>query len=178
MTSETNIEIRRLDNKDSLEKLTSLIHRAYRQLADLGFRYWGTHQTTEDTKKRVSNGECYVGVNKSKIIGTILLTPPCKIIGNPYYNRPDVSTFHQFAIEPDFQNKGYGSQLLNFIENRAIELGARELACDTADKAVHLIDFYLRRGYRKVDEADWDITNYKSVILSKSLSIKYQCGEW
>ena len=65
--------IRLLNENDSLEELTELIHRAYRQLADMGFRYWGTHQTVEDTRKRVSKGICYVGLIENKIISSVTL---------------------------------------------------------------------------------------------------------
>ena len=164
------METRILNEKDSLEELTSLIHRSYRQLADLGFRYWGTHQSVEDTKKRISNGECYIVINQEKIIGTILLTPPNKKTGTPWYDCNNVSTFHQFAIDPNYQRQGLGSKLLDAIETRAIELGATELACDTAEGATHLINMYLKRGYRQIGMADWDMTNYKSIILSKTIA--------
>ena len=148
------MEIRQFSNKDSLEELTDLIHRAYRQLADLGFRYWGTHQSIDDTKKRVSNGECYIIINEKKIIGTILLTSPDKKVGHSWYDRDDVSTFHQLAIDPCYQKRGYGTKLLDLIEKRAAEQGATELACDTAEGATHLIDIYLERGYRQVGWAN------------------------
>ena len=164
------MEIRQLDKNDSLEDLTSLIRRAYRQLADLGFLYWGTHQTVEDTQKRIASGECYVAVHAGKIIGTIKLTPPEKTFTHPWYERPDVATFHQFAIDPDYQKQGFGSTLLEFIEKRAVELGVAELACDTAEGATHLINIYLKRGYRQIGTADWDMTNYKSIILSKTIA--------
>ena len=48
-------------------------------------------------------------------------------------------------------------------------MGARELACDTAMGAGHLIEFYARRQFREVATADWEGTNYESVILSKAL---------
>lgn len=163
------MEIRQLNTYDSLEDLTAMIHRAYRRLAEMGFRYWATHQSVEDTRKRIASGECYVAVQKGILIGTIKLTPPDAASPHPWYARPDVASFHQFAVDPDHQGQGIGSQLLEHIEQRAVELGAAELACDTADRASHLIDFYHRRGYRTVDTANWDMTNYTSIILSKTL---------
>lgn len=164
------MEIRLLNDSDSLEELTDLVHRAYRQLADLGFRYWGVHQTVEDTKKRIASRQCYVVVLEGKLIGTILLTPPDQQNGHPWYDRPDVATFHQFAVEPDHQKKGIGSKLLDTIEKQALRLGVKELACDTAEGATHLIQLYQKRGFRPVDTADWNITNYKSIILSKTIA--------
>ena len=61
------------------------------------------------------------------------------------------------------------TKLLDFVEARARESGARELALDTAVGAKHLIDMYLRKGYRLVDKVDWPETNYLSVVMSKNL---------
>ncbi len=145
------MKIRQLDRRDSLETLTELLHRAYRALAEMGFRYWATHQTVEDTQQRIASGECYVAVDNDALIGTIKLTPPEKTGGCRWYARPEVATFHQFAVDPAHQGQGIGSRLLEHVEKRSAELGAAELACDTAEGATHLIDMYIKRGYRKVD---------------------------
>ncbi len=171
------VRIRLLTPEDSLEALTDLIHCAYRQLADLGFRYWGTHQTVEDTKERISRGECYVAVKSGRIIGTITLNLPDRTYCHPWYDRKEVTTCHQFAVDPEYQGQGIGSRLMDLIERRAVELGAQELACDTAEGAVHLIEMYRKRGYRQVGQADWRGTNYKSVILSKKLA-KSITNDW
>ena len=163
------MEIRLLSDRDSIEELTGLIHRAYRGLAELGFRYWGTHQTVEDTKTRIAKGECFILERDRALIATILLSHPGHKPAHPWYARPEVATFHQFAVDPVFQRQGLGAALLDFVEARAMGLGAAELACDTAKGAVHLIDMYQNRGYRQVDTADWPGTNYPSVILSKAL---------
>jgi GNAT superfamily N-acetyltransferase len=163
------MEIRILSKNDSIEYLTGLIHRAYSQLSDLGFRYWATHQSVEDTKKRISKGECYLVLENDIIVGTVTLNFPYKTHSHPWYDKDDVTTFNQLAIEPNFQKQGIGSNLLDLIEQRAVEMGAKELSCDTASSALHLIDMYKKRGYREVGKVDWEITNYTSVILSKTL---------
>ena len=169
MQDQKQIEIRLLSDTDSLEDLTALIHRAYGQLADLGFRYWGTHQSVEDTRQRISNGECYVALSNSQLVGTVVVNLPENTSPNPWYDNHDVTTFHQFAVDPKFQKQGIGMQLLDVIERRAAELGARELACDTAEGATHLIALYKQRGFVEVGKADWGETNYESVVLSKNL---------
>jgi len=85
------------------------------------------------------------------------------------YDREDVSVLSQFAVEPQFQRHGLGGQLLTWAERRASALGAAEVAVDTAEGAAHLIAFYRARGYHPIDYAQWDHTNYRSVILSKRL---------
>ena len=88
------MEIRLLSKTDSIETLTDLVHMFYRQLAERGFRYWATHQSAEDTKKRISKGGCYVATESGVIIGTITLNFPEKTNPHPWYDRPEVTTFH------------------------------------------------------------------------------------
>lgn len=67
------------------------------------------------------------------------------------------------------EGQGLGSRLLAFAEDCAARLGAAEVSVDTAEGAAHLIAFYEARGYREVGHAQWDHTNYRSVLLSKRL---------
>jgi GNAT superfamily N-acetyltransferase len=168
------MNIRLLTETDSMEQLTLLIRKAYKQLADMGFRYWGTHQSVDDTQKRVSGGECYVMEKDGELVATILLSsrllsPEGQEPGHPWYGRDGVATFHQFAVAPGFQKQGVGGAMMEFIEERAKRLGYSELACDTAEGASHLVKMYKKRGFRQTGTADWPGTNYISVILSKSL---------
>lgn len=104
-----------------------------------------------------------------EIVGSIVLNFPENISGHDWYDLPEVTSFSQFAVDPQFQKQGIGLQLLRIIEQRAAALGVKELACDTAEGATHLIALYTKQGYRKVGMADWEGTNYNSVILSKTL---------
>src|SRR5688500_8143475 len=96
-----DIQIRLLDERDSLEALTALLHRAYAELGSMGFRYKAVDQAVETTRARISNGECYVAVYHEEIVGTALLLPPswrpkfCE-----WYARPEVAVLSQFAVEP------------------------------------------------------------------------------
>lgn len=164
-----SIRLRRLLPEDDLIALTRLLHRAYAPLAASGLHYVASHQTEEVTAQRIAGKECYVALAGGRIVGTISLAPPGRSGGCAYYERPGVATFHQFAVDPQCQGQGVGGLLLNHIEARARELGAAEMALDTAEGALHLLARYERCGYRVVDRVDWEQTNYVSVIMSKSL---------
>jgi len=43
-------------------------------------------------------------------------------------------------------------------------------AIDTAESAARLVLYYTRRGFRRVDDAQWPGKRYRSVVLSKTLS--------
>jgi GNAT superfamily N-acetyltransferase len=164
------IVIRRLDPADSITDLTDLLHRAYRPLAEAGMRFLATHQDEEVTRRRIAKGECYVAVREGRVVGTIVFRDPAATTGCPYYERPGVSCLNQFAVEPELQKHGIGSALMDAVEARAREVGATEIALDTAETATHLIRYYSGRGYRIVDTTRWEVTNYRSVVMSLHLS--------
>ena len=165
------IQIRLLDQRDSVDALTVLLHRAYGELGAMGFRYKAVDQSVSVTRTRIAKGECYVAVRDQEIVGTAVLLPPTwQPTHCDWYARPDVAVLSQFAVEPGFQRRGLGSALIGHLERRAAELGAAELSIDTAEGATHLVGLYQRRGYRQVGVAQWEHTNYRSVLLSKRLA--------
>ena len=163
--------IRLLEPSDSISELTLLIRRAYKILADMGFNYTGTYQDEATTRERIAEGECYVMLERGKIVGTITLClPPFPWAGESnWYGRSGVFCCGQFAVEPELQRAGRGSKLMDFVEHRAATLGATELALDTSEGATHLINFYKTRGYRYIELIQHEGKTYRSVILSKQL---------
>ncbi len=166
-----SLEIRPYRETDCLRALTALLHRAYAPLAHRGMRYLASHQSESVTRERITadGAEGFLAVLHGRPVGTVTLRPPQPDSDVPWYARPDVCTFEQLAVDPDFQGRGIGARLLGHVEARAIEHGAAELACDTSERAAELIDTYTRRGYRVVARTNWDVTNYQSVILSCAL---------
>jgi len=128
-----------------------------------------THQGPDITKERCLGGDCFVAESDGCPIGTVTFYSAEKTMGCSWYDRPEVCSFGQFAVEPSLQRAGIGSRLMDAVERRAVETGAGEIALDTAEGATHLIELYKRRGYREVGIADWDETNYQSMILSKAI---------
>jgi GNAT superfamily N-acetyltransferase len=166
----SKIIIRPLNSSDSLDELTDLLHRSYKKLADQGFRFHATHQDATVTKKRVDNSECYIATVDNRIIGTICYRSPANKMQHEYYDQPSVAAFGQYAVDPEYQNSGLGSKLLDVAEKCAIRDQAKEIAFDTAEGAADLINYYKKRGYQFVQYTQWTVTNYRSVIMSKKLN--------
>lgn len=170
------ISIRRLLPSDSMDELTSLLHRAYRAQVEMGLRPLAGRQDADTTRKRTSSGECYVATladpahpRGQRLVGTILFHEIEDAKGPPWFQNKHVDSFSQFAVDPDLQGRGIGQLLLDTVERRAVECGASELGLSMAEPDTALMQFYLRRGYRFIEHWQWPYTNYRSAILSKSL---------
>jgi GNAT superfamily N-acetyltransferase len=164
------IIIRKYKPSDSISEITNLLHSSYRRLAGMGFKYLATHQDDIETEKRLKKGTAYLGLSKEKIVSTITLYDNDSESYNAgWYKRKGVFHFGQFGVLPAYQRNGIGNFMMDIIEAKAKELGATEIALDTAEGAKHLIEYYEKRGYRFIEYVDWEVTNYRSVILSKRL---------
>ena len=158
-----------------IEALTSMLNRAYAEHAARGIQMMATHQGPEITRDRIRACECFVGIVGEQLVATVTLVPPhagrsVEDAGCPTYARAGVAKIQQFAVAPEHRKRGYGSRMMDHAEQRARELGAVEIALDTAMPAIETQAYYLRRGYEIVDRADWrPNVNYESVVLSRRL---------
>ena len=158
-----------MNDQDDIEQLTHVLNRAYKQLADMGLMYVASYQKSDVTLARIKNGYCLVAIQDDSIVGTATYYPSGTKGGCPWYEKEGVGVIGQFGVLPELQSTGVGSALLESIEQKAFEDGAEELALDTAEGASHLRSYYAKRGYRFIEYTDWEVTNYRSVIMSKSL---------
>ncbi len=170
------IEIRRYTSDDDVPALTALLHRAYAQLAQMGWKFKAVDQTDDVTRQRMATGECYVAVAEGVLVGTVLYIPPQRTRGTPWLDRSDVAGLHQLGVEPCLQGSGLGTRLMEYAEARAAACGAKEIALDTAEPAAHLRKWYASRGYRPIEFAQWAHTNYRSIVMSKALDAAPETG--
>lgn len=147
-----------------------MLHEAYAPLAEQGMRFMASHQDAQTTKRRMDRGKTILALNGIlAVVGTITLRHAAKTSGSPFYNRPDVAGFGQFAVSPSHQKSGIGATLLELVERLAREKGVGMLALDTSEHAEHLIAFYRAKGYEFVEYVQWSDVNYRSMIFAKSL---------
>ena len=168
--SACEVTYRGLSASDDIGAITELLHEAYAPLAAAGMRFLASHQDAAVTQERMAQGETFVATDGDVIIGVVTLLEAAATQGSPFYDRPDVAGLGQFAVRPDYQRRGIGARLMEIVEDRARQNGVVELALDTAEHASDLIAMYERRGYRFIEYVRWDVVNYRSKILSKTLA--------
>lgn len=157
------------ESRDSVEELTELLHRAYKRLADMGLNFIATFQSVEYTRNYFKKGECYILESNNKLLGTVFYYTSMWDDAPEIFKMSDSVLIGKFAVEPELQNNGLGSKLMDFVEEHAIKNNKKRVVLDTSEKALHLIDYYNKRGYNYVHHWQWPDVNYKSVILSKDL---------
>lgn len=165
------LHLRQFQASDSIHELTSLLHRAYARLGQMGLNYTAVDQAPEVTAKRIRGGTCFVVEADAKLVGTIVAQPTYAENECTYFTRAGVAAVHQFAVDPDHQGAGIGRMLLDRAEQWAIASGFTELAMDTAEQATHLVELYGRLGYQPVGSVQWTGKVYRSVVLSKRLAM-------
>ena len=164
------VVVRPIAAEDSLELLTDLIHAAYAPHAAQGLRYWGTHQTVEETAKRFASGQGFIAEVNGEIVGTITLRGPQPQSPVALYREPNTWSIGQFAVAPSRKGQGIGLALHEHALAFAVSSGARRMAIDTASTASALIAKYEAWGYEVCGQCDWrPHTNYLSVLMSRSL---------
>ena len=174
MPSQPRLHCRAINASDDIGELTTLIRSAYAPHAARGLRYWATHQSVEETAKRLAAGHGFVAELQGNLVATITLResePESKV---PLLREQDTWSFGQFAVAPSHKGMGLGKQLHDFALSYACERACRCMALHTAQPATALIAMYRAWGYIEVGTCDWrPHTNFLSVLMSKTLSSSF-----
>jgi GNAT superfamily N-acetyltransferase len=162
--------IRLIEDSDSREEITNMLHRAYRRHAERGLHFLASHQSVEKTVERINGGLTFLMMVDSNLVGIVTLKLRKEGNYGNYKVTGPAASFTQFAVEPTLQGHGYGKRLLRHIEQVAKENECEEIMLDTSQLATDLIGFYQINGYEIRATADWrPVVNYESYILVKNL---------
>jgi ribosomal protein S18 acetylase RimI-like enzyme len=94
---------------------------------------------TEDYRPRIERGEVWILEIEGEPTGIAALE-----------ENPNYLLIYSVAVKPDAQRKGYGRALLDFADERAIELGLHEVRLYTNEQMGRNLMLYRRHGFVEV----------------------------
>ncbi len=140
-----------------------IVNQAYKELADMGLNYTATFQDEDETRTRMAKGRTLVIEEGDVVVGTILMFEENKISARRS------AYLGQFGILPSHKKLGLGSRVMDFMEDLARSEGYECIQLDTAKPAEHLVQLYLKRGYKIVSDTRFEGKTYESWIFEKDL---------
>jgi len=163
------LELRKVD-ESKIEDLYQVIHKCSVWMNDKkGMDHWVNYYTREVLLKKFKQGEVYIDFVDNLPIATFSYStepldyyvtnndgPKGETINYvelyPSSHLDDTKAFYlsTLAVDPDYQGKGIASKLLELVEAKAIELGCNVVRFDSRMAFKEVINFYLKRGYKKV----------------------------
>lgn len=68
-------------------------------------------------------------------------------VGRLHFNNPGEAQIRFMAVDTEYQRKGMGVRLLKALEQKAAQLGARQIVLNSRETA---LGFYKKQGYQSV----------------------------
>ncbi len=90
-----------------------------------------------------------------------------KGVGRIQFNTSEEAQLRYMAIADDSQKKGFGKKLVEYLENKAKEKGAKTIILQSRSEAV---DFYNKCGYMKIKETFLLFNEIQHYLMSKELT--------
>ena len=94
------------------------------------------------------NHHIIVGIENNMIISTCVVI----IVLNLTHNQRPYALVENVITHPEFRNKGYATQILNYAKNLAIENDCYKIMLMTGSKKDTTFRFYERAGYNQNDK--------------------------
>lgn len=144
-----------LEDADALQ---TLMYRAFTPLREAGIDWPSVNADIEMIEKNIKYNAAYVLEKDGEIISTLSIRFPWE----PKYKVSQFPFIWWFATNPDFEGKGYGKQLMIYIEEAILRdtLKAPAVVLGTsARKMAWLKEVYERWGYEtffELEEASGD----------------------
>jgi ribosomal protein S18 acetylase RimI-like enzyme len=108
---------------------------------------------------RMRDGPVFVATMNSKVVGTVAIV-----------SRGESLYIRGMAVHPAARGQRLGEQMLGYLENLAINQGARRLLLSTTPFLERAIRLYQRFGFERTDEGPHDLHGTPLFTMQKLLS--------
>lgn len=150
-------------NRTQLTRIMEIIEDGRRALNKMGLNQWQDgYPSIEDIETDIEKQMSYVLIEEYTIIGTVALDP----YGEPAYDKlfdgqwrfnTPYLTIHRMAMAEHAAAKGIGTQLLQHIEQIAIDKGISQIRLDTHEDNVIMQRVAIKNGYVCVGKVNYGV---------------------
>ncbi|MGM0446316.1 MAG: GNAT family N-acetyltransferase [Bacillota bacterium] len=150
--------IYRLAVEKDFKNIFNLYKECTRDLNNRGIIQWDeSYPTKELIKDNIDNGHQFVYIENDNLIGAFVLSE----VEDEYWQKinwveDNFIGLHLLAIRPEYQNKGYGKNVIDYCEKYAKENNYKSIHLDVFSKNKGALKLYKNRGYQKVGNLIFD----------------------
>lgn len=126
----------------------------------------------DDLEPDYSSFDCFLlGRQDGKVVATAGFREPENDVRKALRISDSTAELKNMHVLPDFQRRGYATELINIIESKASEHGYSEIVLRTTSAQPNAQKFYKSNGYSELRRSKPDDreTNYKLVFFKKNL---------
>ncbi|MDP3741998.1 MAG: GNAT family N-acetyltransferase [Candidatus Micrarchaeota archaeon] len=154
----TEMEIRNATKEDA-EIIFNILRVCAEWLASSGLMHWKrANFSIQSVLAALEKDEVFLIFNRNLAVGTIAISkvPPSWYEFDPsvfWKEKAPAFYLKKLAVLPSYHSKGFASELLKFVENKAKKEGVKFIRFDAVIKNHALTEFYLKRGFSIMGEA-------------------------
>jgi GNAT superfamily N-acetyltransferase len=152
----TDVRVRdaREDEREAIRELTLAAYRQYAELMPPD-AWAGLERAVLGGLASAGNVQRLVAERDGRLLGSVLLYPPAADAYGDMAGRSACPEARLWAVAPGARGQGVGRLLMDECVRRARASGATELGVHTSATMQTALAMYLRMGFRRVPEDDF-----------------------
>ena len=140
------IEIPKMEDLNSINIIARQVHEIHVNWRPDLFISVDEAINKDELEELINNGEIYVAKENNNIVGYIIIEIMEKNNRKMRYKK--ILEISNLGVEEKYRNKGIGTELLNFIKNKAIENNCTDLYLTVNEENKNAIKLYEKFGFR------------------------------
>jgi len=136
------------------------------ELHNLGLNQFEAHAGNGPWDEDLHNvRDCYIDNGGEFLVGVFNNNIVC--IGGLRRKSDTSAEIKRMRVHPNYQKRGFGQTILTKLEERAVQLGYKELCLDTTTKQLPAQKLYKRNGYREFRRGE--VAGLEVIFFEKKL---------
>lgn len=116
----------------------------------------GVYPTDDYLKELVLNQQVFICIEDEKIIGASVINHNCnesyaKTKWDVAASENEVMIIHLLCILPEYGGRGFGTQLMQFLQKHAADNSQKAIRLDVMEESLPAIKLYESAGFKRIE---------------------------